>query len=301
MRTMTRILAGVALAAGLVGCSSGGADGRMEDSGAADSVAGQAPQEIAEEGAAGFDTGDFDGPRQVITNASATVEVDDPAAAADELAERAAGLGGWVDDRHTWAGGGTADAPPSASLTLRIPADDLAGVIEDLADLGRVQEVSQSSDDVTQQVVDLDARIEALRTSTDRLQEIMAEASDSSDLLEAERALSERQSELESHLSQREYLAGQVSMSTLTVDLQPTGAPAQVDPGGFLGGLASGWGALLSFVSGLLVVAGVLVPWLVLIGVPVVVVVMVVRRRRRRTRPAGAAPEAPAPAAEVER
>lgn len=303
MKTMTRLLAGVALVAGLAACSSGGADsGRADQAvGSGGAVAEQPQYDVEEQGADGEELDASGAARQVIVTAQAVVEVDDPATTSDELAEKAAELGGWVDDRHTWAGDGSDSSPPSASVTLRIPAEDLSDVLEGLSDLGTVQEVNQSSDDVTQQVVDLDARIESLRTSTERLREIMADAKDSADLLEAEKALSERQAELESLLSQREHLADQVAMSTLTVNLHATGTPAQVDPGGFLGGLASGWNALLSLVSALLVVAGALVPWLVVVGVPAVIVLMVVRRRRRRhRRRAVAAPETPVPAADVE-
>lgn len=279
MNTTTRVLAGVALAAGLVGCSAAGSNSGSADAGVevAQSGAEAAPQDVADR-----DVSDPEVQRQIITTAEATVEVEDPAAAADSLAEQVGGLGGRVDDRHAWAGDEADERPPRASITLRVPSDDLTAVIEDLAELGTVLEVSQSSEDVTQQVVDLDARIEALRTSTDRLREIMAESSDSADLLEAEQALSERQADLESYLSQRERLADQVAMSTLTVQLDPTGTPAHVEASGFVGGLATGWNALLSFLSTVLVIAGTLVPWAGAIGVPAVVVLALLRRRRRR-------------------
>src|SRR5699024_7349084 len=102
MNTMTRVLAGVALAAGLVGCSAAsdvgtsGADSGVE---ATHSGAESAPQEGADR-----DVSDPQVQRQIITTAQATVQVDDPAAAADSLAEQVTGLGGRVDDRHTWAG-----------------------------------------------------------------------------------------------------------------------------------------------------------------------------------------------------
>lgn len=243
----------------------------------AQSGAESAPQDASDRDVSGAEM-----ERQIITTAQATVQVDDPAGSAESLAQLVTGLGGRVDDRHTWAGDDAEETPPRASITLRVPSEDLTTVIEDLAELGDVLEVSQSSEDVTQQVVDIDARIEALRTSTDRLREIMAEASDSADLLEAETALSERQAELESYLSQREALADQVAMSTLTVELQPTAA-AEVGTSGFAGGLSSGWNALLAFLSTVLVIAGALVPWVAVIGIPVAAVLLVLRRRRRRT------------------
>ncbi len=284
MKTMRSVFLGLATAAVLVGCSSGGNAGSDAAVGYDSGGAEMARDGAAQEAGAPVDVADAD--RQVITTANATVEVKDPATAADDLAARVTDLGGWVDGRHAWAGDGTTNAPPSASLTLRVPSEELTGVIEGLDELGTVLEVSQTSDDVTRQVVDLDARIEALEVSTERLRGIMAEATDSADLLEAEKALSERQGELESLLSQRDHLADQVAMSTLSVELRSAAAPGQVDPGGFGGGLLAGWNALLSFVGSLLVVAGALLPWLVVIGVPVLVVLLVVRRRRRRRRAA---------------
>ncbi len=287
MHTTTRVLAGVALAVGLVGCSAGAGGGDSADTGGMIDAGAEIEHAGAEaaQSAAGRDASGVEAQRQVITTAHAVVLATDPTEAADDLAASVTALGGRVQDRHTWAGDPEAEGDlPYASITARVPADQLTGLIEDLGELGSVQEVSSASEDVTRQVVDLDARIAALETSTERLRGIMAEATDSADLLAAEEALSERQGELESYLSQREHLADQVAMSTLTVELQPTAAPAQVETAGFVGGLASGWGALLSFASALLVIAGTLIPWALAFGVPAAVVLLVLRRRRRRRR-----------------
>lgn len=218
--------------------------------------------------------------RQVIITASAAVLVDDPRAGAVEVAALADATGGHVESREEYAGTGEHD-PGFASLVLRIPSAELTGVIEDLADVGEVQSVSQSEEDVTSTVVDLDARIAALETSTERLLEIMANADDTSDLLATEKTLSERQADLEALQSQRDALANRVAMSTLTVSLDsvpPTPAQAR---GGFLGGLESGWQALVSFVGSALVVIGALIPWVVALGVPALIVLTILRRRRR--------------------
>lgn len=52
--------------------------------------------------------------------------------------------------------------------------------------------------------------------------------------------------------------------------------------GGFVGGLESGWNALVGFVGGLLVALGALLPWAVALGVPALLVVWLLRRRGRR-------------------
>ncbi|EUA93938.1 hypothetical protein I551_8810 [Mycobacterium ulcerans str. Harvey] len=54
------------------------------------------------------------------------------------------------------------------------PADKLDGVLADAKNLGEVESMSIGHTDVTSQRVDLDARIEALQTSVNRLRELMA-------------------------------------------------------------------------------------------------------------------------------
>ena len=102
---------------------------------------------------------------------------------------------------------------------VRVPADELTGLLADLEDLGDVASVSVSRSDVTTTAVDLDARISALQTSVARLQALMDGAATTEALLAAEEALTERQEELESLQSQRALLADQVELSTLSVHL----------------------------------------------------------------------------------
>ena len=271
--------------------SSGRADAVAESSSAADAEAGG--------GQAGFDgaaRGAVDAQvREVITTAEVTIVVADPSASAGEVVQLADDAGGRVDQRsvRTEERATSEEAPlPSAWLRVRVPAGELDSFLGDLDGVGEVLEVTQSSEDVTQTAHDLDARIEALETSTERLLEIMADSSDSADLIAAEEALSQRQAELESLQSQRNFLADQVAMSTVTVNLRADYAPT-IEPSGFLGGLQAGWHALIAFVAGLLAFAGMLVPWLPVIALPVALIFWV-RHRRRRTRAATTAFGAPA-------
>ncbi|UFU06161.1 DUF4349 domain-containing protein [Ruania halotolerans] len=295
MRRIRGVLVVLAVAA-LAACSSGGSE--SSDGGGADMAGPEVSQEQAEagdgasvsdQGAVGRDVATETGERQVITTAHATVVVDDPEEAATDLAALTTAAGGHVQNRSVHQGEDDADyqSLPSASMTLRVPSAELEGVLTDLTDLGDVRDISQSSEDVTRTIVDLDARISALETSTARLEEIMAGAETSADLIDAEAALSERQAELESLLSQREHLADQVAMSTLHVELTTEPAP-EVTADGFVGGLQTGWQALVSFVSVLVVTVGVLLPWLVLLAIPAAIIFVVTKRRRRRnTAPAG--------------
>lgn len=232
----------------------------------------------ADEAEAGAPAESIDPDRHVITTARATIVVGDPSASAEELATRTQERGGHTEQRRERAGD---DGATRASLTVRVPAEALDAFLAELDELGQVTERSQSAQDVTGTVRDLDARIGALEVSIDRLEGIMAEAENSTELLEAEEMLSERQGELESLVAERNALDEQVEMSTLEVELVAAEDPA-VEPGGFLGGLQSGWNALLGFVNVLFVALGALLPWLIVLALPGFLLYRLLRKRARR-------------------
>src|SRR4051794_41354020 len=240
--------AGVALAlALLVGCSGPGSSSSSAGGGGAGSVA-------APGGAAGAT--DSDASRQVVTTATASVSVKDPATGAQRVSELVETAGGRVDERTEQAASGE-DQDSFADLVVRVPAAALTGLLADLEDIGDVTNVSVSRSDVTATTVDLDARISALQTSATRLQTLMDGAATTEALLAAEKALSERQEKLESLQSQRAQLADQVELSTLRVHLEPFGVAPAGGPDGFVEGLGTGWRALVSALGAAVVVLGV--------------------------------------------
>ena len=181
----------------------------------------------------------------MVTTATASLAVEDPADGAQRVSELVESAGGRVDERTEHAASGEDEVEGAAAdLVVRVPADELTGLLSDLEDVGDVESVSVSRSDVTATAVDLDARISALETSVARLQALMDAAATVEALLAAEEALSERQAELESLQSQRALLADQVELSTLSVHLQPFGVAPAGGPDGFVDGLGTGWRAL---------------------------------------------------------
>jgi hypothetical protein len=274
----------------LVGCTGSGTDSASVDSATGGSAGGQefAP---GDPGAAPATPGDTDPDRQVVTTASASLAVEDPAAGAQRVSELVESAGGRVEERTEQAASEETGAEGTADLVVRVPADALTGILADLQDLGDVESVSVSRSDVTSTAVDLDARISALRTSSARLQALMDGAATTEALLAAEQALSERQEQLEALQSQRALLADQVELSTLSVHLEPFGVAPVGGPDGFLDGLGTGWRALVSALGAAAVVLGVLLPWLAVAALLTAGVLVPLRMARRR-----AAVPAPPPA-----
>jgi hypothetical protein len=281
----------------LVGCSGSGSNSGTTDGGGGEG-AGGGPVPAAP-GEAGGGTDDTDEERQVVTTAYATVAVEDPAEGAQQVSELVEAAGGRVEERTEQAGSGEDGVEgATADLVVRVPSDALTDLLADLEDLGDVETVSVSRSDVTATAVDLDARIAALQTSVDRLLALMDQAADVEALLAAERALSERQEELESLQSQRALLADQVELSTLSVHLGTFGVSPAGGPDGFLDGFGTGWRALVSAGSAIVIVVGVLLPWLAvaLVIAAAVLVPLRMSRRRAAVAPASAGPPPGPPA-----
>ena len=220
--------------------------------------------------------------RALIVTGSVYMTVEDPIAAADDAALTVTEAGGRVDSRSETAprdgeGG-------SAWLTLRIPAQALEDVVDQLRDIGTVDEFTTQSADVTREVADLDAQISTLRASTARIQALLDDAEDIKDIITLEDELDGRQAELESLKARQRGLDDQVSLSTIELSLttDPVIAAVEEEPDTFLSGLAAGWGALAAFLSGALVTFGVVLPWLAAMGIIAVVVLAIVRSRRSR-------------------
>jgi hypothetical protein len=115
------------------------------------------------------------------------------------------------------------------------------------------------------------------------LNELLVEAASTSDLIAVESALSERQAELDSLQSQRDYLSDQTLFATLSISVITPADATPADPDGFLDGIVRGWESILAFFAGTLVWAGILVPWVGLAALAVLLGILI-RRLRRRTR-----------------
>lgn len=195
--------------------------------------------------------------RDVITTGTVNVTVKQPRAAAQRITSYVESIGGRVDGRTENGRGDDA----SAFLEIRVPSTKVSTTIERLGTYGTVEDVALQNDDVTSQTTDLDARIDALRISIKRLENILADSGTSAELIRAESALTNRQEQLESLVSQRALLSDQVALSTLSIDLTQEPRAESVSPGGFRGGLVKGWNALVATLNGVVEVAGVILPW----------------------------------------
>lgn len=284
---------GLGLAVALTGCSAGpenNSAGRPAGDAAANKQAG-AGQPAAQPGQQGQEgqQGQAGAPadlrvdqRSIIYTGSMTVRVADVDKTAAEAASIVTGAGGFVGgDKRT------SDATRSeATLELRVPAAKFGAVVDEIAALGKQERRDISTQDVTEESLDLDARITSQRARVDSGRRLLAQAKTLNDLVMLEGELAKREADLASLEAKKRHLDDLTALSTITALL--LGPDAQESSGGsrtgFLAGLKAGWQAFVASLQVLLTILGALLPWLVALGVPVLGVMSLVRRFGRRAR-----------------
>ena len=143
------------------------------------------------------------------------------------------------------------------TLTLRVPSDRFDAALDALAGLGTVASRSVSVDDVTGQVVDLEARLRARRAAEARYVAFLAEARSIDDMLTVQQRLDHVRADIESMEAMARSLRGQVALATIRATfVGPTAAPAPPPGPGFVArgveAVALGWDGLLAVVLGVL-------------------------------------------------
>ncbi|MCC8244297.1 DUF4349 domain-containing protein [Saccharothrix luteola] len=213
--------------------------------------------------------------RQLVRTATVELRAPDSNAVLSEVKDLVIAEGGYSAQEKSQAN--------RASVTLKVPGDRLDPVMESIAKLEGV-EVSRrelQTEDVTEQVVDIEARLANQRASVERVRGLLERATTTSEITDIEAELTKRQSELESLQRRYETLKGQVAMATLTVVISATGEPVVVqDENDFLEAFAGGWKALVTAFGWLLVVLGGVLPFAVVLGVPAFGYLWWRRRRR---------------------
>jgi hypothetical protein len=209
----------------------------------------------------------------LIRNGQATVQVTRLDDAVSKLRQTATQLGGFVANTAILAG---KEEQRSASLEIRVPSAQFDAVITALGNLGKVETVSATVQDVGDEYVDLGARAANARNMEARLVEMLATRTGRlSDALTVEQELRRVREEIERYDARLKFLERRTALSSIQVALhEPTSVLDQPGPSPIGEAFAEAWRRAVGVVAWCIASLGVLVPLGLLIGG----MVMVVRR-----------------------
>ena len=114
----------------------------------------------------------------------------------------------------------TDNGEKSASVRLRIPAANLKDVVGVIEQLGEVSNRSVAAEDVTEQYVDVEARLKNKKELRDRLRQLLQKATSVKDIVMIETELNRVQSDIDAMEARIRSLKGQVDYATVEVNLK---------------------------------------------------------------------------------
>jgi hypothetical protein len=213
--------------------------------------------------------------QMVIKNANLAFETDDLDATAKRINAAAQKFGAQLQSDSE----SNTNYSLSRILVLRIPANKFDPFIDEIAKgVTYFSRKEITSQDVTEEYVDLDARIKAKKTLEARYLELLKKANKVSEMLEIEKELSAIREEIEAQEGRLRYLKNRVAMSTVTIDFYKhteQQAGATVSYGSKMwNAIKSGFNGISTFFIGLLYVW----PFILIF----VVVFILIRKRIRK-------------------
>ncbi len=212
------------------------------------------------------------------------VEVDDISKGINDVIALSDRHGGQIYERSINI---TDDRSSSASFVIKLPPENVEGAIGALGQIGVRRTASQGTEDVTNQIVDIDARLVTAQASLERVRKLLEAATDLGQVLSLESQLTERETLVEQYTAMKRALSNRVSLATLRVQLSLSAEPAattvepKADDKPTIGkAFKSGWKGFINVLAAIMIFIGYTAPFLVVVAVGAAVLIPLSRRRR---------------------
>jgi hypothetical protein len=215
--------------------------------------------------------------QKIIQRASLSIEVADFQTSSDALSQIVAQADGFISDSYTYV---TDTDRKRGEITIRVPSDRFLAVITDLETLGVVTSQRIAGEDVTEEYIDLQARLNNSEHQEQRLLEILELAETVEEILEVERELERVRGEIEQMTGRITYLENRIELATISVSLYEPEPITQ--SWGIRDALRAAFGGFVAVIRGLIIAVGYALPILILLGLGWLVRLSILRRRRGR-------------------
>jgi hypothetical protein len=168
----------------------------------------------------------LDQDRKLIKTGFLTIIVNDLRATSTLLSQKAKDLNGFASSSSINT---LADGTEQAFITLRVPDKNTDSLLQAIrSNATRVVDEETNSSDTTDQLVDLEARLNSLRQAEAQYSEILKKATSVEDILKITQAQTDIRTQIEQLAAQQQNLQSQVSFSTINVSMSTeTGLPGQ--------------------------------------------------------------------------
>lgn len=169
------------------------------------------------------------------------------------------------------------------TITVRIPAEKFDAFVPEISHIGKVMSQNINASDVTEEYIDLEARLKTQKELEQRLYDLLkTKTSALSDILEIENKLADVRSKIESTEGRMKYLMSQASFSTLAISVYEPNLLETTSGGGFFDEI---WDAIKSGLRGLTgVIKFIIIAFIALLPFLIIayIIYIIIRKKIRK-------------------
>lgn len=229
--------------------------------------------------------------RKIIRNADLELETNQPEEAQNKITAIAESKGGFVIESTQSGSDAKATTRDTVTMTVRVPAAKFNESLDEIRKTSnRVVVETVKGQDVTEEFIDIEARLKTQKALEAQFLEIMKRSNSVADALNVQREIADVRTEIEKIEGRKHFLENQASLSTIKIKLRTPTAFAGNSTGFFhqLGeSISSGLNGAMSFILVFVTALIALLPFLLFIALPIYLLIRYLLRKSKRQKLAG--------------
>ncbi len=218
--------------------------------------------------------------RKTITSVEMSIEVDNASRTVDDIITMTTAAGGYVSSSSVYDLSYDSTPRQEGYVTVRISSENYTAFVKDIENLGDLSSKSITGTDVTEEYIDLEARLNNLQKQEKRLTEILNMSNTVEEVLSVEKELERVRGEIDSLTGRLQYLDNRIDLATINVRVtEPTPI---THSWGMRDALSSSVQGFVSTVRAMVILVGYLLPIAIVFSVLVTIVFVIGRRVHRK-------------------
>ena len=218
--------------------------------------------------------------RKTITSVDISMEVDNASRTVDDIIVMATAAGGYVSGSSVYDSFYGDTSRQEGYVTVRIPSQNYTAFVRDVENLGEVNSKSITGTDVTEEYIDLEARLNNLQKQEKRLTEILNISNTVEEVLSVEKELERVRGEIDSLTGRLQYLNNRIDFAT--INIRVTEPIPITHSWGMRDALSSSVQGFVSTVRAMVIMVGYMLPIVIVLSILVALLLVVGRRKHRK-------------------
>ncbi|MGM0472244.1 MAG: DUF4349 domain-containing protein [Bacillota bacterium] len=201
--------------------------------------------------------------QKIIKEARLRLESKDLSKVYPQIKELVSDYDGYIANSRHWESN---NQQQHYRYILKIPQKHFTTILTKLEQLGVVQDKEISSQDVTKEYIDLQARLKNFKAQEERYLELLEEAQAIEDILKIEQELNRVRTKIEQIQGQLKYYNNRIELATITLNLSEP-RPVMDSNLELTASFKEAVRRFIDSINLIIVLVGALIPWLIVLGV----------------------------------